>query len=481
MGTIREKWNKIPLTAKVSLAYAVSSIIQKCLSFFTMPIFTHMLTKPQYGQYTIYSKWNGFMYIFLTLNLAYGSFSTAMVKFDKDRDGYIASIQGITLLLTAIFLIIYLPFNGIWNQFLMLPTEFILLMVADVIFCTSWSLWSGKMRFEFKYKAVVAVSLLAAIVAPAFTLIIIQNAEEKGYVRIFGYAIVNVVIGLFFFVLNFTKNHKVFNKEYWKYALSFNIPLLAYYLSQVVFNQSDSLMIGKMLGEDHAAVYGVAYSLAMVLTFVLNAINNSYVPWFYGKLKEGKGEENKPVSAGIALLMAILLCGVIWFAPEFVMFFGGPGYEEAMYVIPPVAMSLILLLYSQFFINVEFYHESKKDLVWASIGAAAANLILNYLLIPSFGIVAAAYTTLFSYVLFALCNFLAMRKLLKRKGLSDNMYNYKALILIFIAFAVTTAAGMLLFNILIARIATAVAVLAVLIIKRKYFLDLYGRIKGKKA
>ena len=92
---LQNKWNRLPLGVKVSSAYAVCSILQKCLSFITLPLFTRLLTTEQYGQLTIYSSWQGIISIFLTLNLAYGSFSTAMVKFEEDRDGYISSVEGI--------------------------------------------------------------------------------------------------------------------------------------------------------------------------------------------------------------------------------------------------------------------------------------------------------------------------------------------------------------------------------------------------
>ena len=99
--------------------------------------------------------------------------------------------------------------------------------------------------------------------------------------------------------------------------------------------------------------------------------------------------------------------------PEIVMFIGGDKYAGAENVIPPVAVSLLLLFYAQLFINVEFYYEKKKDLVFASIGAAILNLVLNWIFIPRYGYVAAAYTTLVSYVVFAGSNYLAMKRILR--------------------------------------------------------------------
>ena len=104
---IKEKWNEIPLTVKVSISYAICSILQKCLGLITLPLFTRLLTTEQYGQATIYSSWSGILTIFLTLQLPYGSFSKAMVKYENRRDEYIACAQGICILLSCFFLTMY--------------------------------------------------------------------------------------------------------------------------------------------------------------------------------------------------------------------------------------------------------------------------------------------------------------------------------------------------------------------------------------
>lgn len=479
INTIKEKWNKIPLTVKVSTSYAICSILQKCLSFITLPLFTRLLTTEQYGQYTIYSSWQGILMIFLTLNLAYGSFQTAMVKYEERRSEYISSIQGICILLSVIFLALYLPFRKMWNCIFELPTLLVLLMVSEIIFSTSTQLWMGRNRFEFKYKSVVAITLLTSILSPVLAYVLVSCTEEKGYARIIGYASINVIVGLIVFIQNTKRGKKLFNKEFWKYALGFNIPLLAYYLSQVIFNQSDRIMISHMTGTGEAAMYGVAYNLAMILTFVLNAINGSYVPWMYGKIKKGRSIENKPVSIVLIILMGLMILCVIWFAPEIILIMAGKKYEAAIYVVAPVAMSLLLLFYCQLFINVEFYYEEKKMLVYGSVGAAVLNIVLNYLLIPVFGFVVAGYTTLVSYIVFALSNYYTMRLVLKRRNLPDNMYDYKALLWLFIVFMIVGFVGVSLYGNLIVRIIVALFVLVLMILNRNKFIVALKSIKER--
>ena len=479
LSVLKRKWSDVPLTVKVSSSYAICSILQKCLSFITLPLFARLLTTEQYGQYTIYSSWSGILVIFLTLNLAYGSFQTAMVKYEDRRSEYISSVQGICLFLSCVFLAVYLPFRNLWNRLFELPSIFIVLMVSEILFSTATQLWMERNRFEFKYKSVVSVTLLTSILSPILAFVLVSNTVEKGYARIIGYAGTNILVGSIIFILSYKEGKKLYNKEFWKYAFGFNIPLLAYYLSQVVFNQSDRIMISHMTSTSDAAMYGVAYNLAMILTFVLNAINGSYVPWLYGKIKKNEGEDNKSISLVLIVLMGLMILFVIWYAPEIIVVMAGEQYISATYVVAPVAMSLLLLFYCQLFINVEFYYEEKKLLLYGSIGAAVFNILFNYIFIPIFGFVSAGYTTFLSYIVFAISNFITMKYCLKKRNIPDNLYNYKALIYFFMVFTISGFLGVALYGNLIIRIFITLIVLIVIILFRNKFLEVLKGINQK--
>ncbi len=480
MKNLKNKYNSVPEGVKASVAYTVCSILQKALGLITMPLFTRLLTTEQYGQYNVYQSWMSILTIFITLNLAYGSFSTAMMKFEDDRKGYIAAIQNITLLLAAVFLAIYLPLRGFFGHIFKMPMPLILLMVADVVMQFALLCWYSERRFAYKYKSVVAVTLMISFLAPVITYFLVTMSQEKGYARIIGYAGFNIAVGLIFFIYGFVSGKGGVKKEYWKYALTFNIPLIPYYVSQVIFNESDRIMIDHLCGTDKAAMYSVAYTLATLLVFVLNAINNSYVPWFYGKVREKKAEENKGMANGIALLMAFMLLGVIALTPEIIGILAAPAYYEAIWVVPPVAISILLLFYSQLFINVQFYYEEKMMLVWASIGAAVLNVVLNALLIPVFGYVAAGYTTLFSYVVFAISNYIAVRHVAKKWEISTEYFDLKKLIWILVGFTALAFTAMALYEHPIIRYSIIVTVFVIMGIMHKKLIVYIKSILGRK-
>lgn len=432
---LKKKQAGLSKQVKASTAYTICNILQNSVGIITLPLFTRLMTTDEMGISTIYSSTMPLLIIFTSLQLAYGTFDTAMAKFDKDRDGYVSSVNGLCTLLTAVYFIIYLIGHKFWNSLLDLPTILMLVMGLEMLMTTSMNFWLGKNRFEYEYKKVVAVILSQTFIATALGILAtVYGGNYRGVLKVLAYSFIAIGFGLVMYIHGIVKGKKFYNKEYWHYALSFNLPLVPYYVSQMIFNQSDRLMINKMCGRGDAAIYGVAYTLAVILTIILNAINGSYTPWLYGKIKDRDFQDNKRVALAIGAVMAFLLLGMISVAPEIILIMAGKKYTSAMWVVPPVAMSIIFLFYTQLFSNIQFYFEEKYYLVAGSILSALANVVLNYIFIKKYGFVAAAYTTLFSFIIFAICNFICMRIVCKKHDVDWHIYDYRKLIIMALIF-----------------------------------------------
>ncbi len=464
IANIKERLSSVPEGVKASVAYTISNVIQNGVAFLMVPFFVRMMSTREYGKSTVFTSWEGILTIFISLYLAYGSFNKAMVKYSDRRDEYISVVDTICISLAFVFLLIYLPFRHVFNTLFNLPTGLIILMVFDIVAKNSLQCWGGKQRFEYKYKKLVLVTILIAILSPVVAFFLIKSTETaKGTALVIGTVSFSIIFGTALTIYNAIKGRTFFDKELWKYALSFNIPLIPYYLSQTIFNQSDRIMIDHICGSSKAGIYYVAYSIGMVLTFVLNAINNSYVPWLYGKIKSGNRRDNQKMACYIELLMGVLLFIVILLAPEAMWIIGGNKYIEAIWVVPPVAISTMLLFLSQLFINVEFYYEEKRYLVFGTVLAAVLNLILNALLIPVYGFVAAAYTTLASYICFAGMNYISYKKTLKDQDIPNDLYDIKKILAIFIVFFIVSFGVIPLYYFRIIRFIIAFIVILIIV------------------
>lgn len=97
----------------------------------------------------------------------------------------------------------------------------------------------------------------------------------------------------------------------------------------------------------------------------------------------------------IALANVILIA----FAPEVIAVFAPLEYHDAIWVIPPVAMSVYFMFAYGFFACFEFYYEKTTYISIATSVGAVVNVVLNYIFINIFGYYAARYTILLCYIL----------------------------------------------------------------------------------
>lgn len=461
-----DELKSMPESAKASVAYAGCSILNRSMSFITLPLFTRLLTTEQYGQATIYTSWSVLISVFVSLYLPYGTFSKAMIKFEDDRDGYIASANAVCLLLGCLFLVIYLPLSDWLDGLFELPTYIICFMIVSIVTNNALECWMAKQRFAYKYVSVVKITLVSMVLSPFLAFFFVICTEEKGYARIIGGGLIGVIIGSYFWIREWIKGKHLYQRRYWHYALSFNIPLIPYYLAQMIYNQSDRIMISHLVGTDKAGIYGVAYNLALALGFVLSSINNSYIPWLYRQMKDGNWHRTRAISFYIAVFISMLLMFVILFTPEIILIMAGEAYREAVWCVPPIAMSLLMTLYAQFFVNVEFYFEKKSCLVIGMMCSGIANVILNYLLIPSLGFVAAAYTTLFSFTMTVVINYFFYKKILSEKSVPDVMYDYRNLIVLAVGFLLASLGVMLVYDYAVIRIIIAMIISFIMVYKK---------------
>ena len=127
---------------------------------------------------------------------------------------------------------------------------------------------------------------------------------------------------------------------------------------------------------------------------------------------------------------------LILFAPEAVKLFATDEYYEAIYIIPAVSASVYFTFLFNVFANIEYYYSETKYVGIASILAAITNVVLNYIFIGKYGYLAAGYTTLASYILYALGHYIFMRIVCKKHASGYNYYDNKSILIISILFTV---------------------------------------------
>lgn len=429
-------YKKLSLPAKASLWYMICSVMQKGISIITTPIFTRILSTDQYGLITIYNSWEAIITVFATLNFTAGVYNNAMVRYPEDRDGYTSVLQTWTSFITIALFAVYLLTSSFWNGIFGLTTPMMVMMFVDIIFTAGMSFWSIRNRYEYKYRWVCVITMLTSILVPIVSVIFVHLTDVyKSEAKIFGTVVVHVIIYGVIYVLNIKKGKKIVEKEYITYSTKFNIPLIPHYLAQNVLSQADRVMIKDMCSVAKAGIYGVAYQAGYMISIVISSINSSFVPYLYESLKVKRYKQIGDLALKIEILIGCICFLFSLFAPEFLLILAPSEYFEAIWIIPPVAMSSLFIMMYSFFTNVEFFFEKNKFIMVASTGAALLNVILNYIFIKLFGYLAAGYTTLVCYVFYSFSQYLFMLHICKQKEV-PSPYNGKIMWSVAVVFVV---------------------------------------------
>lgn len=413
---IFEKYKNMSVVLKATIWFMICSFLQKGLSFITTPIFTRLMTQEQYGTYSVYVSWFQVLLIFSTLRLDYSVFMKGMSKYSEDKDGYTSSMLGLTTIVTTVMFIIYLIFSNQINSLIELSTPIMLAMFVELFTHNAIAFWSIRERFDFRYKTLVAYTLLTAILSSALSVTAVLLAESKDAARIISNVLVYAVAGAYLYVILIKRGKKLYNKEYIKFALTFNAPLLLYYFSNYIIEQSDRIMIQKIISFEAAALYSLAYTVGGLVRIFTSAVTNTLIPLQYRLLEK---KDYKALEKNI-LTVALCVVGLSIFiaaaGPEIIMILGGKEYMSAIWVVPAVAASVFFSFFYNVLANIDFFYNDNKFAMKLSMVGAAINIVLNLVFIPMFGFVAAAYTTLFSYMFYAVGHFLNASRHMKQGG-----------------------------------------------------------------
>lgn len=439
IASIKEKYSALSLPVKASLWYTVCNVINKAIALLATPIFTRIMTEEEYGTFAVFQSWYSILIIFTSLNVFLGGYQKGLILYKDDISRFTAAQLGLTTTITILFLAIYFFNVPFWTGVFDLDPLLMFAMFAELLLMPALELWSSQQRFDYKYKKYVGITMAMSLLTVFGGAIAVLNSNHKVEARVFSDAAAKGIFSGVLFILIFLTGKCFYNKEYWKYSLSFNLPLIPHYLSNYVLSQSDRVMIGRMVGNSQAAYYSVAYTISTVMVLITSAINNSLTPYIYKSIASGDKKGIKNTTRVLVILVAGLCVVTMTFAPEVIRVFAGKKYVDAIYVIPPVAASVFFIFLYSLFSTIEYYYQKTGFIAIATCICAVANLILNYIFINIYGYYAAGYTTVVCYIGLACLHYFFYRKVSKEED-CGNIYDGKLCVIL----SVTVLAVMLI-------------------------------------
>lgn len=396
---------KLRLFLENFLVYGFGGIISKMIPLLMLPIVTRLMPGTEYFGLSDLSN----TAVSFGSAIAVIGMYDAMYRmfFEKDDIEFKKSIcattlaftVGMSILVTAIMIagktiIAKYFFGDVKYTYLVYITA-----ITTLVSATN-SIISAPTRMQNKRKVFLVANTLSPLLSYGISIPLILAGHY-----IIALPLAALIAGasteLIFWVLNHSWfDFKKFDKRHLKPLLKIAVPLFPNFLIYWLFNSSDKLMITNLVGVGAAGIYSVGSKLGHASQLIYTAFAGGWQFFAFSTMKEDdQVESNSKIFEYLGIIsfgITAYVCAVSF--PLFRTFFAKrylSGYVIAPYLfLAPLLQMLFQVEANQFLVVKKTWPN-----MLILMSGAILNVILNFTLIPAFGIEGAAIATLTGYIL----------------------------------------------------------------------------------
>ena len=184
-----------------------------------------------------------------------------------------------------------------------------------------------------------------------------------------------------------------------KKILKISVPLMLAQSVQFIMAWTDKLMIGNMISAESVAIYGVAFRFSMGVSITLMAVNSIASPKFAEKFADDniKGMGKIAIqSAKMIFWTTIPLAAILFIFPKFFMGLYGTEFLIGFEALRWLVIGRVVNAFSGSVGNLMQMSDQQNMYMKILIIGSVINIMLNYYLIPIYGINGAAFASLIS-------------------------------------------------------------------------------------
>lgn len=400
------------LLVKSSFWYTLSGFLSKAMVFLTTPLFTRLLTKEQYGDFTVFASWQAIMLVVCGLE-TYATINKARFDFqaEKDFNAYISSSLILSTAFTALTLILYFIFPASFQRIFLLDKKYMVFMFMYIFTYPAFGMFQAKQRIEYKYKLSALISFILVIASSGLSILFaVMFDGDHLWGRVVGQYGLYIVTGIFFY-LYFLRRDASIRICYMKYALRLAIPFVFSYLGSAVLLSSDNLVVKHMCSGEEVSHLSLTHTCANIILILVQLLNNAWSPWFYDKLNEKEYETIRRTFKAYVWLVVLGTFTVLLFTPEIITILGGKGYSEAIYIVPVNIMNGFFSVLTYQFGSLETFYKKPEYSAIITSCIAITNVILDIIGVKIWGYRTVCYATLICQVLLVCIHYQCTKKM----------------------------------------------------------------------
>lgn len=418
-GRIRPKpmISTVQKLTKLSAVYVIGDLAVKGSAFLLLPLYANYLTPEDYGILAVATMVISVMTILISFGL-----TSAILRFYNqiedplERRHFFGTLWlflvvaggTITLLITLVgepffqTLFIQVPFNpyiriSLWVVFF------------NVAFAT---IPPALFRAEDNAKRYVAYNLVSFSVVVLLTiwLVVFQDKGTLGSITArLGSAILMAILSSIYLLRKVDFN---LHFPYLKKALIYSLPFVPHLLAQWVLSVSDRIILERYVSLSELGIYSVGYQMGAAYLLLIAAINYPFLS-LYSRAATNSVEYNQIPRLTTYYIFAALYIGLgfLLLIEDFAILLLPPKY----YLSGEIAN---LLIWG--YLSMSLYYPSTGTMIMTAGNTrtvpfvtgivAFINIVLNLWFVPSYGVSAAIFSTIISYIILAILMYIVSQR-----------------------------------------------------------------------
>lgn len=419
--------------------YLLASLATKALGFVLLPIYTRYLTPTDYGLLTSFEVINNILPLFFSfaLDRAFDRFYHQPTASENYLRQLFSALFWFILVLGTIAVTVLIISSYYWLPFFMEVPAY---PYAYLAFIPSLLMEISLLGFSFFRQSLRAKNMSIILIGSAclnaiLSLYLIIEGDLGVIGRLWGN-----LAGAFcsFACVLIYINHKnllsfSINRPLLKKCLHYSIPLIPLIASNWINIFSDRLIIGKYVNLEAVGIYSIAFHISMIAYFIGESIVQVLAPISMKGLETNKAHTKQRINDYTLYLWLFLWYGSIFlyfFSQDLIDLFLADSFRATAILLPLFCTAIIFQIIHRLYGQLIKFHQQTKIYTLGAISSSTLNLLLNFCFVPTWGYIAAVYTTLFVNFLYAA--FIIWRsQLLEPTAIPYRPYLFSSLLFIF--------------------------------------------------
>ncbi len=391
--------------------YLLSGAVSRLFPLLFLPLIASKLSENAFGLFSLYRLYITLGATLLLLGIEQALFRLLPGKSEEEKDQLTGTALWFVSASGVIFLLLFLggahPIQTLlFRRHFTLPAILLPLMI---VFNSISTILITRYSAEKKSRKYFTINLVRTVVFfTLFALGLLLHYKLTAYFVSFFTAELLVYLVCLPLIIKSLK-HGI-RLVHLRPLFRIGLPLLGVMLTTLLLYQSDHYLIKFFRGIEATGIYNYGYRFAAAIGSFVLLSNNVWLPRLYERGETFLEKNLREYAALITLAGETLYMGLLIVFYIFRKILIPPGFSQAWQVIIIAGFGYLFYAHAQLMDSWYILKNKNRSLLGISFSILVLNLILNFLFIPRYGLIAAAWTSTVSFAVLWLFLIIYLKK-----------------------------------------------------------------------